>query len=83
MKHRSRKKKVNEDEFVRNHLQVIAKTIAAQLPDDWSFFLLCAPNGERKGRANYVSKMTRESAIACMREFIAKTDDVGFGTHEP
>jgi len=75
---------MNEDEFVRDHLQGIAKSIAAQLPEGWSFFLLCAPAGEREGRANYVSKMTRESAIACMKEFIAKQTDSGvWGEHIP
>jgi hypothetical protein len=75
---------MNEDQFVRDHLQGIAKSIKEQLPEGWTFFLFCAPADEREGRANYLSKMTRESALACMKEFIAKqSDGVGFGLHEP
>jgi len=69
---------------VREHLQQIANLVKANLPPGWTFFLLCTPVGERQGRANYVSKMTRESAIARMKEFIAEQTDSGvWGEHEP
>jgi len=75
---------VNEDQFVRDHLQEIARGIKAALPEGWALFVFCAPSNERPGRANYLSNMTRKSALACMKEFIAKqTDGTGFGTHEP
>jgi hypothetical protein len=75
---------MSEDTFVRDHLQGIAKGIKAQLPEGWAFFLFCAPVDERPGRANYVSTMTRDSAIEAMKEFITKQNDgVKFGEHEP
>ena len=75
---------MSEDQFVREHLQAIGHGIKAVLPEGWTFFLLCAPAGERPGRANYLSTMTRESAIEAMKEFIAKQQDgTGWATHEP
>lgn len=73
---------MSEDTFVRDHLRVICRIVNKMIPEGWGLFLFCAPFDERPGRANYISTMTRETAIACMKEFIAKQQDgTGWAKH--
>jgi hypothetical protein len=57
----------------REFLNLAAKEIKARLPDNYEFILLAAPKGEGEGRRLvYISSMTRESAVNCLKEFLIK-----------
>jgi len=57
----------------REFLTLMARDLKARLPDNYSFILLAAPNEHQgDGRLVYTASMTRESAIAVMKEFLIR-----------
>lgn len=56
----------------KEYLKLAAQEIRKRLPDNHSFILLVAENGEAKenSRLFYVSSMTRETAINVLKEWL-------------
>lgn len=53
-------------------LRLIAGEVKRTLPPGYGFFVLVAPFDCTAGRANYVSNMTRETALLVMKEFLLR-----------
>lgn len=63
----------DDSEQDKQWLQRAAELVDSALPDHHAFILMVTPFGEGKGeRLRYVSTMTRESAINCLKEFLIK-----------
>ena len=59
----------------REFLKLAAAEVKARLPDNWSFILLAAQNGEPvKGQSRlvYISSMERNCAINVLKEWLIK-----------
>lgn len=58
----------------KEYLKEAAKAVNAKLPDNHGFILLVAPYGEgENNRLTYISSMTRETAIAALKEWLIKS----------
>jgi hypothetical protein len=53
-------------------MRLIAGDVKRSLPPGYGFFVLVAPFDSEDGRANYVSNMTRETALLVMKEFLLR-----------
>lgn len=67
------------DEYIKDKLRDLARSIDNQIPPEYGFVLLVLPFGEQ-GVLQYVANCDRLDAIQTMREFIQKTERT-FGTH--
>jgi hypothetical protein len=57
----------------KEYLKEAARAVNAKLPDNHGFILLVAPYGEgENNRLAYISSMTRETAIAALKEWLIK-----------
>jgi len=72
---------VQEDKQVRDRLQKIATEVDAQLPYGWGFVVLAFPFGA-DGRMNYVANAKRPDVVRAMYEFIQRSKEAAWGTHE-
>jgi hypothetical protein len=50
----------------------IADSVKCRLPAGYGFFVLVMPFDSTDGRANYVSNITRETALLAMKEFLLR-----------
>lgn len=74
---------MNEDqEYIKEHLSEIAKTIQDMLPKKSGFILFAFDFGEDDNRRmQYVSNAKREDAFTAIREFMQKINDENYGKH--
>ena len=63
-----------EEEFVKQHLQVIAQKVDNELPTGFGFVVLTFEFG-KTGQMMYVSNAEREDIVKAMKEWIAKTEN--------
>lgn len=57
----------------KEYLKLAAQEVEQHLPDNHGFILLVAPFGDGgTGRCNYISTMTRPTAINLIKEFLIK-----------
>lgn len=63
-----------EEEFVKQHLQVIAQKVDRELPPNFGFVVLAFEFG-KTGQMMYVSNAEREDVVKAMKEWIEKTEN--------
>ena len=63
-----------EEEFVKQHLQVIAQKVDRELPPNFGFAVLTFEFG-KTGQMMYVSNAEREDIVKAMKEWIEKTEN--------
>ena len=66
-------------EYLRAHLQEIAKYIDDQIPEKHYFILLVSSYGKGGDILQYVANCRREDAVQVMREWIAKNTPERYG----
>lgn len=57
---------------VRGRMQDIGHAVDERLPEGFGFFVLVAPFNDPAGHSNYVSNITRETAIHLIKEWLIK-----------
>lgn len=63
---------MDQEEFVKEKMQGIAKKVQDELPEGFGFVVLAFKFNE-KGQMLYVSNANREDVVTSMQEFIKKT----------
>lgn len=65
---------MNGEEIIKSRMQIIAKKVKEELPDNFGFVVLAFKFNE-KGEMIYVSNANREDVVKSMKEFIEKTEN--------
>lgn len=72
-----------DQEYIKEHLNEIAKQVNTMLPEGTGFILFAFDFGDEEGtrRMQYISNANREDAFKALQEFMTKINDQNYGKH--